>query len=70
MHASAFNLGLWMRSLFGIGTPRALQGCLAVLAIVLSTLWSLTYEAIVIVSRPGAHSLPSTGSANASIAYV
>jgi transposase len=26
VHASAFNLGLWMRSLFGIGTPRALQG--------------------------------------------
>jgi transposase len=26
IHASAFNLGLWMRKLFGIGTPRALQG--------------------------------------------
>jgi len=26
IHASAFNLGLWMRRLFGIGTPRALQG--------------------------------------------
>jgi transposase len=25
IHASAFNLGLWMRRLFGIGTPRALQ---------------------------------------------
>src|SRR5215510_5765010 len=28
-HASAFNLALWMRTLFGIGTPRALQGRLA-----------------------------------------
>jgi hypothetical protein len=59
-----------MRSLFGIGTPRALQGGLDVLAILLSTLWSLIYEAIVIVWRRGAHSAPSTGSANASIAFV
>jgi hypothetical protein len=34
MHASAFNLGLWMRTLFGIGTPRALQGRLAAFATV------------------------------------
>src|SRR5205823_13394722 len=26
VHASAFNLGLWMRRLFGVGTSRALQG--------------------------------------------
>jgi len=26
VHASAFNLGLWMRTLFGIATPRGLQG--------------------------------------------
>ena len=26
IHTSAFNLGLWMRRFFGIGTPRALQG--------------------------------------------
>src|SRR5206468_9244675 len=26
VHAGAFNLGLWMRTLFGIGTPRGLQG--------------------------------------------
>src|SRR4030095_5414133 len=25
VHASAFNLGLWMRRLFGVGTPRAPQ---------------------------------------------
>src|SRR5438876_1158101 len=40
VHASAFHLGLWMRTLFGIGTPRALQGRLAALATLLSTLWS------------------------------
>jgi transposase len=41
VHASPFNLGLWMRTLFGIGTPRGLQGRLAALGGVLSTLWSL-----------------------------
>jgi hypothetical protein len=49
VHASAFNLGLWMRSLFGIGTPRALQGRLVVLAPRVSTLWSLTCDAIALV---------------------
>jgi transposase len=26
VHAGAFSLGLWMRTFFGIGTPRSLQG--------------------------------------------
>lgn len=26
VYAGAFNLGLWMRTLFGVGTPRGLQG--------------------------------------------
>jgi hypothetical protein len=26
VHAGAFNLGLWMRTLFGVGTPHSLQG--------------------------------------------
>ncbi len=39
VHASTFNLGLWMRILFGIGTPRALQGRLAARCAVLSTFW-------------------------------
>ena len=38
IHASAFNLGLIMRQLLGIGTPRGLQGRLAA---VLATLWVL-----------------------------
>jgi len=37
VHAGAFNLGLWMRTLFGIGTPRGLQGRVATLDAVLST---------------------------------
>ncbi len=46
VHAGALNLGLWMRTLFGIGTPRGLQGRLAALGAVLSMLWRLVYEAI------------------------
>ena len=46
VHASAFNLGLWMRTLFGIGTPRALQGRLAAFATVFAELWNLTFDAI------------------------
>jgi len=26
VHAGAFNLSLWVRRLFGVGTPRSLQG--------------------------------------------
>src|SRR3712207_4028751 len=43
VHGSAFNLGLWMRSLFGVGTPRALQGRAAAMRALLSTLWTLIY---------------------------
>jgi transposase len=42
VHASGFNLGLWMRTLFGIGTPRALQGRLVAFVTVLAELWSIT----------------------------
>jgi transposase len=37
VHASGFNLGLMMRTLFGIGTPRALQGRAVAVLAVLST---------------------------------
>jgi transposase len=46
VHASAFNLGLWMRSLFGVGTPRTLQGRAVAIRALLSTVWTLIYEAI------------------------
>jgi hypothetical protein len=47
VHASAFNLGLWMRRLFGVGTPRALQGRAVALGALLSALWPRIDEAIV-----------------------
>jgi transposase len=46
VHAGGFNLGLWMRTLFGIGTPRSLQGRLATVGAVLSMVWSFVYDAI------------------------
>jgi transposase len=39
VHAGGFNLGLFMRRLFGVGTPRGLQGRLAALAALVVTLW-------------------------------
>jgi transposase len=46
VHAGAFNLGLWMRTLFGIGTPRSLQGRVAAFDAFLSALWILIYEVL------------------------
>ena len=46
VHAGAFNLGLWMRTLFGVGTPRSLQGRLAALGVVLSALWTIIDDAM------------------------
>jgi len=38
LHAAALNLGLLMRTLFGVGTPRGLQGRVAALFIVIGSL--------------------------------
>src|SRR5262249_30454084 len=46
VHASAFNLGLLMRRLFGIGTPRALQGRVIPLRAALTLLWMWIDEAL------------------------
>jgi transposase len=46
VHAGAFNLGLLMRTVFGIGTPRSLQGRVAAFRAVFSMLWSFVYDAI------------------------
>jgi transposase len=46
VHAGAFNLGLWMRTLFGIGTPRGLQGRLAAITMRLSILWTFIDDAM------------------------
>ncbi|MGH8639414.1 MAG: transposase [Burkholderiales bacterium] len=42
VHVGGFNLGLLMRTLIGVGTPRGLQGRLAA---VLATLWALVKAA-------------------------
>jgi len=39
VHAAGCNLGLWMRTLTGIGTPRGLQGRLAAVLAYIFTLW-------------------------------
>jgi transposase len=52
VHAGAFNLGIWMRSLCGIGTPRGLQGRMAALTAVFSALWSIVYAAIRPIGTP------------------
>jgi transposase len=46
VHAGAFNLGLWMRTLFGVGTPRSLQGRVAAMDAMLSALRALIDEAM------------------------
>ncbi len=68
MHGGAFNLGLWMRTLFGIGTPRGLQGRLAALDAVLSTLWNLVYDTIAPIWSQTDYPRPSAQLLNASIA--
>jgi transposase len=50
VHAGAFNLGLWMRTRFGVGTPRGLQGRLRALGAVLSALYGLAGEAIALIA--------------------
>ena len=41
IHAGGFNLGLVMRQLIGIGTPRGLQGRVAAAIAVAVALWTL-----------------------------
>jgi len=40
VHAGAFNLGMWMRTLFGVGTPRGLQGRSAAIATLVTVVWT------------------------------
>jgi transposase len=58
IHASAFNLGLWMRHLFGIGTPRALQGRVLVLQTVFDLLRVLIDEEIAAIWNKRGRSMP------------
>lgn len=43
VHVGGFNLGLFMRTHFGIGTPRSLQGRLAVILALLAT-WTRAHD--------------------------
>ena len=40
VHVGGFNLGLVMRSLVGVGTPRSLQGHLATVVALVIALWT------------------------------
>ncbi len=52
VHASGCNLGLLMRTAFGVGSPRAFQGRAAAFLAVLSTLWARANDAIASMSLP------------------
>ena len=46
VHAAAANLGLWMRTLTGLGTPRGLQGRVAAALALWLTLWTLLRDRV------------------------
>ncbi len=46
VHVAACNLGLWMRTLTGIGTPRGLQGRLAAVGAFFFALWVVLRERV------------------------
>jgi len=52
IHAGAFNLGLWMRTLCGVGTPRRLPGRAVALGAVITTLWAFIDDAITAIWSP------------------
>jgi transposase len=52
IHVGGFNLGLMMRRLVGVGTPRGLQGHLAALMASLITLWAPSIAAVNRWARP------------------
>ena len=52
VHAGAFNLSLWMRRLFGVGTPRSLQGRVVALCAMIALLWALIDAVITAIWSP------------------
>jgi len=48
VHAAACNLGLWMRTLTGVGTPRGLQGRWAAVLAFCFTLWVLLRDHVTV----------------------
>ena len=56
VQAGACNLGLWMRTLIGVGTPRGLQGRLPAAMAVVVAFWTLLEdELIAVAARPADH---------------
>ena len=53
VHVAACNLGLWMRTLTGIGTPRGLQGRWAAVLALCFTLWGLLRNRVTALHRRG-----------------
>jgi len=45
VQAGAFNLGLWMRTLFGVGTPHTLQRRVVALGAMTTVVWTLIDDA-------------------------
>src|SRR5437762_1506345 len=52
VHAGAFNLGLWMRTLCGVGTPRSLQGRALALAAMVAVLCALIHDVMAAIWSP------------------
>ena len=52
VHAGAFNLGLWMRTLFGVGTPRSLQGRSVAYGAMITALWAFISNARTAICSP------------------
>jgi len=52
IHAGGFNLGLVMRQVFGVGTPRGLQGRLAAAMAVVVALWTLVEDLRLALGAP------------------
>ncbi len=64
VQAGAFNLGLWMRTRFGVGTPRGLQGRLTALAAVFSAWWNQIHDLIAVTWLRSRYWADSARSAN------
>jgi transposase len=58
VHVAAGNLGLWMRTLTGIGTPRGLQGRWAAVLALCFTLWVLLRDRVTARRRGGLNLRP------------
>src|SRR5881275_3368447 len=52
VHAGAFNLGLWMRTLFGVGTPRSLQGRAVALGAMITVLCTIIDDVLATIWSP------------------